>query len=116
VNATTTKPQLPTWATWRCDWCGEPMWDGSLSWTPHGRTERLHTHGYDRAACDLPTEYVLAHQALIEASEQIGRFIAESDEEQYEDPKTLQAVLWAVQSTLDRGHEGMRHYDVERAS
>jgi hypothetical protein len=64
--------------------------DGSLSWTPHGTTERVHT--------------------------QIGRFIAESDEEQYEDPKTLQAVLWAVQSTLDRGHEGMRHYDVERAS
>lgn len=117
-----TKPPLPSWAVSRCDWCGEQMWDGSCSHTVNG--ERVHTHGFDRSYCeqadqrterDLKTEYVLAHQALIAAAEYVGRWISESDDSEYEDPKALQTVLWGVQSIIDRGIEGMRHYDVERA-
>jgi hypothetical protein len=123
VSATQTRPPLPEWAGWRCDDCGQPMWDGSAFWTRDGK--RVHTHGLDARACqraarrtekDLPVEYALVHQAVVEAEQHIGRFLCETSDDEWNDAKTLQGVLLHVYATLNDGGQGMRRYDVERAA
>ena len=117
VADATVPMSVPDWATHRCDWCGEFMPFGSMYHTVNG--ERVHTHGLYADHCDnaaqratdtLAVEYTLLRQAVHEATERIGRFMCETDDDEWCDPKALQGVLLTVDETLTRGQQGTRHY------
>jgi hypothetical protein len=104
---------LPDWATKRCHDCGELFLPGFGSvW--HGKYPDRHTHGglkYCRRQADylsenpdaLALEAILAYQAIVEASQILGRALNElTDEEWTEDVAT---VILGASHALDRGRE-----------
>jgi hypothetical protein len=98
-----------------CDNCGEPtFFNNAMSSSPRGNdTGWRHTHGYGPEACEraaeilksMPVLYDMAIQSLVETEECLGRFVAQADDEEWEDPKALRRLL------LDAYHlssEGVR--------
>ena len=102
-----TYDHLPTWATQTCDDCGEVFLPGYGSvWS--SRQPDIHTHGglhrcraQAEAAHHLPVEAILMHQALVEASQTLGRWISEADDEDFTDAAA--PVVFSVLASLERG-------------
>lgn len=102
---------LPSWVTKRCSDCGELFLPGFgsvwRSWRPDE-----HTHGglkYCKRQADylsansdaLALQVILAEQACVEAAQTLGRFVAEADDENWND-EVADAVLSAMASA-ERG-------------
>ena len=99
-----------------CENCGEPtFFNHAMSSGGGGLPPGVwrHTHGYGPEACAraavvreaMPVLYDMAIQSLVEIDEAIGRFVCGGEDEDWEDPKTLQRLL------LDAYHlssEGVR--------
>lgn len=107
---------LPGWATRRCTDCGELFLPGFGSLWRGGRPSEI-THGglkYCQKQADflahtpdaLALMATLMHQALIEASETLGRFMAEAEDASWTD-ETAAAVATS-QHSIDRGLEAQK--------
>jgi hypothetical protein len=100
----------------RCEECGELLFFNHSMSSSGGDlppSVSRHTHGYGPEACELAAEvreqlpvlYDMAIQSLVMIEELLGRFVCGGDDEEWEDPKTLQRQL------LDAYHlssEGVR--------
>ncbi len=95
-----------TWS--RCEDCGELMFFNHRQASNESGEWRQTHGGCERAAevrAELPLLYDMAIQACVEVEESIGRFLSESDDQDWHDPATLQRRL------LDAYHaasEGVR--------
>lgn len=114
MTGTAELPELPGWAWNVCADCGLPLWEGG-TWSSD--RPGVHTHGgaerCERAKgrmAELPIEFSLCHQALVEVREMLGIASATWSDEDWEDTDRLHGLLFAAQERLDAGLRGMRGY------
>jgi hypothetical protein len=95
----------------RCANCGEPTFFNHSMWSSDTRAT---THGSNREACEraaaviatLPALYDHAIQALVEIQELTGRFIRETDVEEWRDIDALQGIIFTVNERTSDGITG----------
>jgi hypothetical protein len=83
-----------------CENCGKPTFFNHAVSSTRGDGWR-HTHGYTAKDCEraaevleaMPVLYDMAIQSLVQTSDVLGRFLACSEDAEWEDPKALQRLL-----------------------
>lgn len=105
---------LPAWSMTRCHDCDELFLPGFGSvWS--SRQPDRHTHGGLHRCREqaehasrpdvLVLQLILAHQAIVEAQEILGRFVSTADDAHWDD-ETAQAVF-AADASLRRGYRAL---------
>jgi hypothetical protein len=98
---------LPDWAQTRCAVCGEYALPNSGIVASGGRPwQHFNERGCEKNRERLGTlavEAVLMHQALVEASRELGVLIAECSDENWNEE--VAAAVFAATHALDRGLE-----------